>query len=200
MNTVNQIELLDNMYTRRSFPFRRQPIYKKPASRTSSSYAGKMNATDHRSRYLHLIDLEIDGIAGKPKQRDLRELDEDEILTLEFAERHKGKKRMSALYQVLTILPENDYQELKALGRFYCYLPEKDTLASVKDLPIGVIYIYLSAKLEDLSDDWIRHSVAHELAHALLGHTEPGLAPSERLEKEADKKAKFWGFGKPVEE
>lgn len=198
MNTVNQIELLNNNYTRRSFPFRRQPLYKQPASRTRSPYTGKTNATDHRSRFLDLVELEIDNLAGKPKQRGLRELDEDEILTLKFAERHKGKKRMSALYQVLTTLPENDYRELKSLGRFYCYLPGKDTLASVKDLPIAVIYIYLSARLEDLSDDWIRHSVAHELAHALLGHTEPGLAPSECLEKEADKKAEFWGFGKPV--
>ena len=159
----------------------------------------QVNETGNRSRFLELVELEIDGVAGKHKQRGLRELDEAGILTLELAERHKGKKRMSALYQVLTTLPENDYREFKSLDSFYYYLPDNKTLASVKGLPIGVTYIYLSAQLEDLSGDWIRYAVAHEFAHAKMGHLNGGYLQKsqESIEREADLKAAQWGYKRP---
>ncbi len=161
----------------------------------------EINATDqHRSRLLKLVELEIDDLIGrKDKLRGLRELDEDNMLSLDIAERHKGKKRMSALYQFLTSCPENDYQELKSLN-WICYsLPSDNTLGSVRDLPTTATYIYLSAQLEDLSGDWIRYVVAHEFAHARLGHIDrPSPHKSkESVEREADLKAAQWGFKRP---
>lgn len=154
----------------------------------------------HRSRLLQLVELEIDDLTGgNQKLRGLKELDKDNILTKEFAERNKGKKRMSALYQVLTTLPENDYQELKSLNCICYYLPSDNTLGSVRDLPTTATYIYLSAKLEDMTGDWIKYVVAHEFAHARLGHiNRPSPHKStEIIEEEADLKAAQWGFKRP---
>jgi len=135
--------------------------------------------------------------ASQTKHRGLFDLDNDGILTLVFVERYKGKKRLNALYQVLTTLPEHDYQELKSLSVIYFYLPDKDILGSVKDLPSSVTYVYLSSQLEEMSYDWITYCIAHELAHAVLRHTMLGSGPKELHEIEADRKAAQWGFECP---
>lgn len=66
------------------------------------------------------------------------------------------------------------------------------------------VFIYLSPDLTKRPADQVRHTIAHELAHAVLRHSEepsPNAAMiGELQERQADELAARWGFPKPVEE
>lgn len=61
--------------------------------------------------------------------------------------------------------------------------------------------LYLSPLLLDTSREQIRFTIAHEIAHAVLGHKEPFSENTqdirERQEREADELAEHWGFKRP---
>ena len=61
--------------------------------------------------------------------------------------------------------------------------------------------LYLSPLLLDTSKEQIRFTIAHEIAHAVLGHTEDfsenAQDIAERQERDADELAQGWGFKRP---
>lgn len=61
--------------------------------------------------------------------------------------------------------------------------------------------LYFSPLLFDKSTEQLRFTIAHEIAHAVLGHTpdssQNARAKAERQEQDADELAQRWGFKRP---
>ena len=67
------------------------------------------------------------------------------------------------------------------------------------DLECGQFVLYLSPELLGKPKDELDFTIAHELAHAWLGHGEAlgDAASAEKDEREADRVAMSWGFQMP---
>jgi hypothetical protein len=67
----------------------------------------------------------------------------------------------------------------------------------------GIVLVYLSPGLANNSADRVRYTIAHELAHVVLDHSEepcPDAATvGETNERKADELAAQWGFPRPAD-
>jgi hypothetical protein len=121
--------------------------------------------------------------------------------------RHRG------IYEVLSRIPESDYQALvKLANSFQWFIPHRDCNGEVHPfgvanavseksgtLCIGYIKVlYLSPMLERLSRGAAIAVVAHELAHILLKHKLWASVEYDAQEEEAWGLASTWGFENEV--
>jgi hypothetical protein len=107
---------------------------------------------------------------------------------------------------VLQKLPKKDLRELRRRGIFL-FAPGKRFYGLTLDLAADDeerLLIYLSPGLQDRPVDQIRNAIAHELARAVLGHSEQPH-PNARIvgevqEGQGDELAALWGFPRPAAE
>jgi hypothetical protein len=86
------------------------------------------------------------------------------------------------------------------------FAPGKKFTGLCLDLPAyedDRVLLYLSPELANGSVDQIRHTIAHELAHVVLGHSEEPPSPEAKIvgeicERDADQLAAQWGFPRPA--
>jgi len=120
---------------------------------------------------------------------------------------------------VLTALPLDVTEKLLAMEVLFLAV-EKSFHGLVLDLPTtlhahpitdsstsnfhthpGGMIVYLSPLLFDESQEQIRFTIATEIAHVVLGHTDDWLTNAlnigRRREQEADELAEQWGFERP---
>jgi SAM-dependent methyltransferase len=122
-----------------------------------------------------------------------------------------GARRLLAIEEVLTTLPPEPYQHLKAVAADFEWFVPSDTVlgqvrpfrASVKcptseapSIPWARI-VYLSPLLEQQEWPVVVTVVVHELAHVILGHRlhDLDLESFERQEEAAWHAVREWGFG-----
>jgi hypothetical protein len=75
--------------------------------------------------------------------------------------------------------------------------PTSDSHPKFHTHPGGKI-LYFSPLLIDTSPEQIRFTIAHEIAHAVLSHTDDSPKDKDkRQERQADKLAERWGFKRP---
>jgi hypothetical protein len=121
-------------------------------------------------------------------------------------------KTLHALRQCFDRIPIEAWDEMPPLILF---APSSWKFGQVNPLathsfprPTIQAFVYLSPSLESESQEQLDFTVAHELAHALLGHHRPdnseathtlGSIPHEEAPSEiaADKLAESWGFKRP---
>jgi len=123
-------------------------------------------------------------------------------------------QRHNALAKVLCCLPEEDYGRLEQLAdSFRWWIPPVEGHAGiwpfhatvfpekVKNGPQEVPYaqvVYLMPSLEKCAYDIAVGSIAHELAHLVLGHQIQALLPERYLKQEREAWAliESWGFNR----
>lgn len=100
-------------------------------------------------------------------------------------------------------IPKRDIRSL-IRQQILIFAPPKPFYGRCIDLPGNDedrILIYLSPNLLDYPEDQVRNTIAHELAHVVLGHSEEPCpdAPmiGENQERQADELAAQWGFPRP---
>lgn len=139
--------------------------------------------------------------------RETSKVDEDELIPeTPFGE----EKRQAAVIEVLCRLPEDAYQKLREEIAVNWFIPPAWMYGVVTRFAathqtgfecLVARVIYLSPTLEKLSQDIVVALAAHELAHALLGHSEfSGMTKEEfeAREEETWKQAEKWGFEEEV--
>jgi hypothetical protein len=98
-----------------------------------------------------------------------------------------------SLVDVLCRLPEHEYQMLKD-SRIWFFTPDRGIDGWNGRIPPNMSQIiYLAPHLEEYERKDCMLIVAHEVAHAVLGHTDAPSSPE--LENEAWSKVIQWGFG-----
>ena len=123
-------------------------------------------------------------------------------------------KTTEAMKHLFERVPPSVWAETPLLSVFAPSPHKRGQLFPFKVSPAFGALIYLAPSLEYESQDQVDFTVAHEFAHALLGHHLPGnndtsLSLEEGLkisaheeapsEVKADSVAKSWGFRLPVE-
>jgi hypothetical protein len=121
--------------------------------------------------------------------------------------------RHRAIYEVLSRIPDPDYQGLvKLVDSFQWFIPHRDCNGQVHPFGVGnavteksgtlligyVKVLYLSPMLERLSLGAAVAVVAHELAHIRLRHKLWAALEYDTQEQEAWELASKWGFEKEV--
>lgn len=137
---------------------------------------------------------------------------------------HEENLRYQALYEVLSYLPEKDYQTLKereetfelfippegAYGMCYPFVANvrNPKILGLKNLSFKTVegkrkrmiiapharVIYLGPELERIAWDRILAVVAHELAHIILGHPVYSREEYDKNEEEAWALIREWGY------
>ena len=105
---------------------------------------------------------------------------------------------------VLQKLPKNVIRKLIDRN-ILIFAPDKNLGGESYDLQayeVDRVLVYLSPDLQNEPCDQVRQTVAHELAHVVLGHSEEP-APNARVvgkiqERQADELAEQWGFPRPA--
>lgn len=121
-------------------------------------------------------------------------------------------KRLAALFsEVWNKLPKRDRDSIAGqtllISDNPLFLPQsqKATLGAVICVKFrkSIAIVYLAPRrLARQADSFIKYQIAHELAHIRMGHTEElfrasvDQAAEARFEREADQRAKRWGFSK----
>jgi hypothetical protein len=119
---------------------------------------------------------------------------------------HIAPEFVGHIESVLQKLPKKDLRELRR-RRILLFAPGKSFNGMTLDLAADDeerLLIYLSPDLLDRPVDQIRNTIAHELAHAVLKHSEQPH-PNARIvgevqERQADEMAALWGFPRPAGE
>jgi hypothetical protein len=128
--------------------------------------------------------------------------------------------RHSALYEVLSCIPPNDYAMLgDSIDSWHWFIPDESSEGCVLGFPATVYpepdpstglqlrefaqVIFLSPGLEKRAMSYVVGIVAHELAHIVLGHRETFQESENGLE--ADEEAAWdrireWGFGRETKD
>ena len=118
----------------------------------------------------------------------------------------RGTKFRKALFEVLTQIWDGVEDEVHKIGAiifadvsslFLLYCPHKyQPLPSEKEVCIVEKYIiFFPNILCDEPESEIKHTIAHEFAHFMLGHEEvTNREEHEKGEKAADDLAAKWGF------
>jgi hypothetical protein len=110
-----------------------------------------------------------------------------------------------AFYQVLSVLSDEEFETFMTLSPdLICTEPETQATAFrlVQAVPpqakqVTRYFIAFAAPIASVGDDELADTVAHEVAHLLLGHCDVGTmadAPASEKEAAADAQAKGWGF------
>lgn len=114
-------------------------------------------------------------------------------------------KTIEAMRKVSKRLPDAVLDELPA---FVVFAPSPRLLGELKPFGLGDrLFLYLSPRLEKMSQKEVDFTVAHEFAHIVLGHYKQGItmtpgAPVKSHEEvpaeiATDKLAESWGFQRP---
>ncbi len=114
----------------------------------------------------------------------------------------EGEKRVySTFQQVLLTLPEEDFElfleqrplvlcQSKIRGKVFRRLIAVPPGA--KEMQVN--FIWLSPTVSRLSENNLANTVAHEIAHLVLGHQNIKDRPRSEIEAEADALSVRWGF------
>jgi len=147
--------------------------------------------------------------------RTLEKVEEDLLLPfLGLGEQPGTELRMAAIIEVLRRIPEEDYEILKRKkinDDFQWFIPPKDFLAHIYPFTANVFnekmgelevipyakVIFLNPLMEEVDFDVAIASIAHELAHIVLGHQiRVDSETYKSQEEQAWKKVVEWGFVK----
>jgi len=110
-----------------------------------------------------------------------------------------------AFRHVLLALPDKDFEHFMEQRPLLLCLPQLlgKTFRRLFPIPPGaepikVNFIYLSPNIDRWSEKNLVNTIAHEIAHLVLGHQDIRDAkhkPRSETEAEADALSKKWGFG-----
>jgi hypothetical protein len=109
------------------------------------------------------------------------------------------------LVNVLNRLPEDDADTLTIVKRVFFFIPVQPYAYKIfvhpkpdSDIPYIWTICFPPDRLND-SPDHIKYTIAHEMAHAFLDHSEEHRQTGEAVELAADKQVIKWGFEKEWE-
>ena len=113
-----------------------------------------------------------------------------------------GEQRVySAFQSELLALPEEDFELFLEQRPFLLCLPKirGKVFRKLIAVPLGakemqVNFIYLPPNVKRLSEKNLVNTIAHEIAHLILGHQNIGGKPRSETEAGADALSVRWGF------